>query len=745
MTSSHRFPFCWVRSDLDRVDRHGHKVFSTFSCGGGSSFGYKMAGFDVVGCVEIDKEMMELYQANHHPTHSFLEPIQEFKEREDYPDELYDLDILDGSPPCFAAGTPVLTMRGVLPIEQVRVGDLVLTHMRRWRRVTDTMSRTSPTVLLDNRIEVTPDHPFLARKPERSPEAKNLGEEGWVQAKDVGGMFLATPTEMGLADWVASPEGFEYSAPFWYMVGRWLGDGWVRYEEAGDEPYRKQPRYVSEQRHCANCETEMARPHARYEGWWTSYCSERCRRQFKDGRHKRGRAVAIICCCDDESEDLQGRLEEVGCHIGSGDQETVTRKFVNSKALVLWLMGHFGKGASGKTMPGFVFSMNREWRSALLSGYLDADGTRYDEGYWVATTVGRCLLAGMNLLASSLGFTTSIVRRKPNSDVIEGRKVNVSVSWHLSIREDDGRYTMVDEGMRWRKMRRAVVPASELTTVHDLTVEEDHSFVADGYVVHNCSTFSMAGSREEVWGEEKRFREGQAKQVLSDLFFDFLDVVDRLKPKVVVAENVKGMILGRAKGYCKLIRDRFEELGYDMQLFLLNAATMGVPQLRERVFFVARRRDLGLPALRLKFDEEPITFGEVCQALPFQDVSETEMSGTHRAFWSRTRPGDSYSVAAGGSYFNFARVSGERPCPTVLGSSVDKLSHHEEFRRLSWVEVSLVGSYPHDYDYLGRSSRLKVYCVGMSVPPVMTAQIAARVAEQWFDVPAGTIDAAWGA
>ena len=56
-----------------------------------------------------------------------------------------------------------------------------------------------------------------------------------------------------------------------------------------------------------------------------------------------------------------------------------------------------------------------------------------------------------------------------------------------------------------------------------------------------CSTFSMAGSREEAWGKMKKFREGQAEQVLDTLFFDFIQLAKRLQPKVVVAENVKGL------------------------------------------------------------------------------------------------------------------------------------------------------------------------------------------------------------
>ena len=68
--------------------------------GEGSSMGYKLAGFDVVGCNEIDKRVMDLYEKNHHPRYAFVEPIQTFKERTAFPDALYNLDILDGSPPC---------------------------------------------------------------------------------------------------------------------------------------------------------------------------------------------------------------------------------------------------------------------------------------------------------------------------------------------------------------------------------------------------------------------------------------------------------------------------------------------------------------------------------------------------------------------------------------------------------------------------------------------------------------------
>src|SRR5690606_26513037 len=106
--------------------------------------------------------------------------------------------------------------------------------------------------------------------------------------------------------------------------------------------------------------------------------------------------------------------------------------------------------------------------------------------------------------------------------------------------------------------------------------------------------------REKKWGTASKFREGQAVQNLDDLFFEFIDVVKKLQPKVVVAENVKGLLIGNAKGYVKQIFKKFNEAGYSVQLFLLNAAFMGVPQKRERTFFIANRLNKNI---NLNFNE----------------------------------------------------------------------------------------------------------------------------------------------
>ena len=75
---STEFPWKWYLKDLDDRPKNGCSVFSCFSCGGGSSMGYKLAGYQVIGNCEIDPEMMKLYKANNHPQYSYLMDIRDF-------------------------------------------------------------------------------------------------------------------------------------------------------------------------------------------------------------------------------------------------------------------------------------------------------------------------------------------------------------------------------------------------------------------------------------------------------------------------------------------------------------------------------------------------------------------------------------------------------------------------------------------------------------------------------------------
>lgn len=107
-----------------------------------------------------------------------------------------------------------------------------------------------------------------------------------------------------------------------------------------------------------------------------------------------------------------------------------------------------------------------------------------------------------------------------------------------------------------------------------------------------CASFSTAGKREKGWGQVKKYSDTQ--QRTDDLFFEFARLLEGLKPKAFVAENVSGMVKGKAYGYFVEILNKLRSCGYRVKAQLLDAQWLGVPQMRQRLIFVGVREDLGL-------------------------------------------------------------------------------------------------------------------------------------------------------
>lgn len=255
-----------------------------------------------------------------------------------------------------------------------------------------------------------------------------------------------------------------------------------------------------------------------------------------------------------------------------------------------------------------------------------------------------------------------------------------------------------------------------------------------------CSSFSMAGNREKDWGKEKKFKEGQAKQVLDTLFFDFIDLANKLQPKVVIAENVKGLLLGAAKSYVREIYREFDKAGYYCQHWLLNASKMGVPQRRERVFFIALRKDLAgpflqhkdfftyAPKLDLYFNNKEIPFSEFDSGLNGRKLIPSIIQ-----YYELVKPGESVCNAIRrkgnkNSFFSYAKINPNKALKTILAGDSGEFRHDKPYF-LHDNDLILAGSFPIDYDFKKFN---KKYLIGMSVPPVMTARIAQRVYDQWL-------------
>ena len=246
-----------------------------------------------------------------------------------------------------------------------------------------------------------------------------------------------------------------------------------------------------------------------------------------------------------------------------------------------------------------------------------------------------------------------------------------------------------------------------------------------------CSTFSLAGEREKNWGKSKKFREGQAYQVLDDLFFEFIKLAEKLKPKIIVAENVKGILMGNEKGYVNLIIKKLEEAGYRTQIFLLNSARMGVPQKRERVFFISTREDLNFPKIKLEFNEKFITYGE------FKDSEYKMLNKDTMVYqrWLKKRKNDNsicdvVKRTEDGkiSSFNTQFVKDNRIPNTLASGSL--FLRFDVPASISDRDIKLIQTFPQDYNFLNQNVQ---YICGMSVPPIMMNKIAEQIKIQLLD------------
>lgn len=257
-----------------------------------------------------------------------------------------------------------------------------------------------------------------------------------------------------------------------------------------------------------------------------------------------------------------------------------------------------------------------------------------------------------------------------------------------------------------------------------------------------CSSFSIAGVREKYWGKEKTYGENNIVQVFDTLFFDFIDLAKKLQPKVVVAENVKGLLLGNARQYLTKILKEFDKAGYDIQYKLLDSSKMGVPQKRERVFFYGLRKDLSKPFLKqnglfekkpflnLEFNEPTILFSDI-----FTDYTDRPLSKKMLEIWNLRKFGDTDFSNINEREFKKPNLNFNHKFIYMNDSTINTITASDQCvlfdypRYRNFHELSKSSSYPMDYNF-GKNN--KVIMIGRAVPPVMMAQLSNRIYEGWL-------------
>lgn len=246
-----------------------------------------------------------------------------------------------------------------------------------------------------------------------------------------------------------------------------------------------------------------------------------------------------------------------------------------------------------------------------------------------------------------------------------------------------------------------------------------------------CSTFSMAGQREEAWGKKKKFREGQKEQTLDDLLFVFIDTVDKLKPKVAIMENVEGLMLGNAWEYVQKVYKKFHDIGYQVKHWLLKGEMMGIPQTRHRVFFVATRLPFNLDCINMFFNYKEITYGEIKSknGLPLSENRTKTLQLLEGVRYGEKKLSDSCMRLFGkNSFFNSQVLYDENVCPTIRAGSADYYRYDTK-EQISQFDITSAQTFPQDYDFISNSVSNVCYICGMSVPPIMIKRLMTRLIE----------------
>jgi DNA (cytosine-5)-methyltransferase 1 len=389
-----------------------------------------------------------------------------------------------------------------------------------------------------------------------------------------------------------------------------------------------------------------------------------------------------------------------------------------------------GKGAAGKFIPSAFHAASREWQAAFLDGYFTGDGSARSVGDSTthrATTVSPHIARGIaRMVAAAHRVIASVSTLYPaGSSVICGRAVRVREAYCVSYaepREGRNRPGAVDELGAWLPVTSVTKTESAEHVVYNFEVEEDHSYVAGGFAVHNCQGFSTAGKREI----------GDAR---NQLFREYCRLLEGLRPRAFVMENVSGMVKGDFKIVFAEILRTLKGCGYRVKARLLNAMFFGVPQSRERMIFVGVREDIGREPSHPIGWSEPVSIDAASARVHVRDAEVASLITAAARYanyrrWNELRPGQSLADIGDAGGHSCMKLDPSKPCPAILKKDGDLSArgkmHWFEKRRPTTNEFMRWGSFPDAFRFIGELGE-SVERIGNSVPPLLMRSIARHV------------------
>lgn len=364
-------------------------------------------------------------------------------------DECFNCPIAHGCSWCFRAGTLITTPDGFKPIEKIKIGDKVVSSEGNVKLVENINKRYANDTLMIKATGIQPiyttsEHPFLVKKFRRSGNNLIYENPEWIKASDI-----SKPDKIGL--FVKEFGNINVNKNIAYLVGRYLGDGWR---------------------------------------------ADKTRKNSKSTRY-------LICCSHEETKELEERFrlanisyckDKTARSAQEYDIHTINHSPENNNETLVSIISNSGKYAHGKQVPPEVFNWNKESIKAFLHGYFDADGS-YDKRREIIklTTVSEILAQGISSLLLMFGKKCNWCLRESNSNVIQGRFVNTHRVYELSflLREPQRKYYEFDKENRimWVNVK-SVDTEIEGYNVYNMSVSDDHTFIANGAIVHNCSAYN---------------------------------------------------------------------------------------------------------------------------------------------------------------------------------------------------------------------------------------------------------------
>ncbi|MDZ5507818.1 DNA (cytosine-5-)-methyltransferase [Staphylococcus capitis] len=242
-----------------------------------------------------------------------------------------------------------------------------------------------------------------------------------------------------------------------------------------------------------------------------------------------------------------------------------------------------------------------------------------------------------------------------------------------------------------------------------------------------CQGFSLAGKIGRTFVEDER----------NSLFKEFVRMVEVIKPKIFVMENVARMLSHNKGNTIIEIKEAFENIGYIVNYKVLQAADYSVPQKRSRIFIVGTMKKIfhfPLPhnkVINVKeaIDDLPILKSGEHSNIPnhfamnhseqmLKKMSYVTDGGNREMIPEELRP-------KSGDIRKYIRYDSTKPSVTITGD-MRKVFHYSQNRALTSRELARLQSFPDDFIFVGSSISVQQQ-IGNAVPPNLAYEVAKMV------------------